>query len=313
MNTNNRVYKYNGNFFEEIGNIGQSGLDIRATTDYLVVTSANHVFVFNPSFTQSAHIQSTQITAPVVTFSCATVINETIYIGTNENGILASTISNSTNFEFIMPDGPVRNYLFSIDSSSTNLWATYGGYNVLYNPYTFIGTDLTSFGISKFNESGWLNIPYTEVLGAKSLTKITVNPNNENQVFVGSYHNGLIEVLDNIPTTLFNVSNSSLQSLDNATTTGIRVNGSAFDRAGNLWVTNSNVKNQLNVLKTNRQWQAYNMEDILANYTFSHFNKIVVDNSGTKWMASYLDGVIAFNENTNVFKKITFTFGGTTP
>ena len=97
MNTNNRVYKYNGNFFEEIGNIGQSGLDIRATTDYLVVTSANHVFVFNPSFTQSAHIQSTQITAPVVTFSCATVINETIYIGTNENGILASTISNSTN------------------------------------------------------------------------------------------------------------------------------------------------------------------------------------------------------------------------
>ncbi|MEO0045510.1 MAG: hypothetical protein RL705_701 [Bacteroidota bacterium] len=305
MNTNNRVYKYNGNFFEEIGNIGQNGLDIRATPNYLVVTSANHVFVFNPSFTQATHIQSTQVTSAVVTFSCATVINENIYIGTNENGILGSTTSSSTNFEFIMPDGPIRNYLFSIDSSSTNLWATYGGYNVLYNPYNFVGFDLTSFGISKFNETGWLNIPYTEVLGAKSMTKITVNPNNENQVYIGSYQNGLLEVIDNIPTTLYNVSNSSLQSLDNATTTGIRVNGSAFDRSGNLWVTNSNVKNQLNVLKTNGQWQSYNMEAVLDNYTFSHLNKIVVDNSGTKWMASYLDGVIAFNENTNDFKKIT--------
>lgn len=305
LSTNNKVYKYNGSFFEEFSDIGQPGLDIRATPNYLIVTSLNHVFVYNTGLTQTAHIQSTQITSSNVTFTCGTVINENIYIGTNENGLLASTTSNSTSFEFIMPDGPIRNYIFSIDSSSSNLWATYGGYNVLYNPYTFIGFDLTSFGISKYSETGWLNIPYADVLGAKSLTKVTINPNDENKVYVGSYHNGLLEVVNDIPTTLYNVSNSSLQSLDNATTTGIRVNGSVFDRTGNLWVTNSNVQKQLNVLKTNGQWQSYNMEDILDNFGSSHLNKIAIDNSGTKWIASYLDGVIAFNENTNIFKKIT--------
>ncbi|NNT71242.1 T9SS type A sorting domain-containing protein [Flavobacterium sp. IMCC34852] len=305
LNANNKAYKYNGTFFEELTDIGQPGLDIRATPNHLIITSPNHVFVYNTDLIQIAHVQNAQISPPTVSFTCGTVINNTIYIGTLENGLLALPLSNTTNFEFIMPDGPIRNYMFAIDSSSSSLWATYGGYNIFYNPYTFVGFDLASFGISKYTETGWLNIPYSEVLGAKSLTKVTINPNNENQVFIGSYHHGLLEVANDIPTTLYNASNSSLQSLDNATTTGIRVNESVFDRTGNLWVTNSNVQKQLNVLRTNGQWQSYNMDDILDNFSFSHLNKIAIDNSGTKWIASYLDGVIAFNENTNVFKKIT--------
>ena len=305
MNTNTLIYKYNGTFFSQIGNLGQTGLDIRATANYLITTSKNNVFIYNQSFNQIAHIQSSQITSTPVTFTCATVINENIFIGTNENGLLTSSITSPTNFEFILPDGPLRNYLFAIDGSSSNLWAVYGGYPINYNPYLFIGFELTTFGVSKFSETGWLNIPYSDVLGAKALSKTIVNPNNENQVFVSSYNNGLLKIENDIPVTLYNESNSSLTSLASPSSSNIRISSSNYDRSGNLWVTNSRVKNGLNVLKTSGQWQSYNMETILDNFLNNDYSKIVIDRSGTKWIASSQNGVIAFNETTNVFKKIT--------
>ncbi|WP_291132514.1 two-component regulator propeller domain-containing protein [Flavobacterium sp. UBA7682] len=305
LNTNNRVYKYNGFFFSEVGIIGQPGLDIRATSNYLIVTSANHVFIYNTTLGQIIHLQSSQITSASVTFTCATIINENIYIGTSENGVIASSISAPTNFEFIMPNGPIKNNMFAINSSSSNLWAVYGGYDISYNPYTYIGFDLTKFGISKYAATGWLNIPYSDVLEAKSLSKITVNPNDETQVYISSYHSGLLKLENDVPTTLLDHTNSGLESLGTGVNTSVRINGTAFDRQGNLWVTNSKIKNGLKVLRTTGQWQSYDMDGILDNFVANNLNKIVIDNSGTKWMATQLDGVIAFNENTNIFKKIT--------
>ena len=302
INTNNIVYKYSGASFQQIGNLGQLGLDIRATANYLVVTSLNKVLVFNQSLSQIIAIQSTQITSIPVTFSCATVVNETIFIGTNENGIVSSPISTPTNFEFIMPNGPQLNNMFSINSSSSNLWAVYGGYSGDYNPYTYIGFSPTQFGISKYNEAnGWLNIPNANVLDAKALVRIAVNPNDETMVYTASYFSGLLKIENDIPTTLLNSSNSSLEGgIGNC-----RINSTTFDKSGNLWMTNSRIKNGLKVLKSDGQWQSYDMEGILDNYSNNDFCKIAIDKSGTKWIASYKNGVVAFNETNNVFKKIS--------
>jgi sugar lactone lactonase YvrE len=306
MNDNNNIYKYNGTSFVSIANIGQTALKIRATPNYLIVTSLNNVYIFNQTLTPIVHIQSSQITTIPVTFSCATVINENIYIGTNENGIVYSSVQNPTAFDFIIPNGPSRNNIFAINSSSSYLWAAYGGYSADYNPYSFYGSSPSSFGISKYSDTGWLNIPYNNVLGAKALSKVTINPNNETQVYISSFHSGLLKIVSDIPTTLYDQTNSGLETLTfDGTNISVRINGTAFDRAGNLWVTNSRVKNGLKVLKTNGQWQSYNMENIIENYIYSNLNKIVIDNSGTKWIATQSDGVIAFNETANIFKKIT--------
>ena len=306
MNTNGRVYKHNSFFFEEIGVIGQTGLDIRATNNYLIVTSSNHVFIFNSTLSQIIHIQNTQITSILVTFTCATVANETIYIGTNENGMVSSSVNSPTNFEFIMPNGPNLNNIFSINSSSTNLWTVYGGYDITYNPFNYIGFALSEFGIGKYNETnGWLNIPYSDVLNAKALVRIAVNPNDETQVCIASYNDGLLKIENDIPTTLYNQPNSTLESIGNLPNGSIRVNSTTYDKSGNLWMTNSRIKKGLHVLKASGDWQSYNMETILDDFASNDFCKIAIDKSGTKWIASYKNGVIAFNENTNVFKKIS--------
>jgi hypothetical protein len=44
--------------------------------------------------------------------------------------------------------------------TATSLWTVFGDYDVRYNPY-----DLDNYGISKYNNEGWLNIPYDKVLG----------------------------------------------------------------------------------------------------------------------------------------------------
>ena len=301
-NLNNRIYKYNGASFDEIANIGQLVVDIRATADGLIVTSLNRVYIYNQSFGQIAEVQNTQVTEIPVTFSCATIINDVIYIGTYENGIVSSTLSNPTAFQFIMPDGPLKNNIFAIQTTTNDLWAVYGDYDIFYNPYP-----LDQYGISKYTETGWLNIPYSEVLGAVSMVRIAVNPNDETQVYSSSFHKGILKIENDIPSLLMDQTNSGLETLTfDGPTISVRINGLAFDKSGNLWVANTKVKNGLKVLRTNGQWQSYNMENILDNYIPSNLGKLVIDKNGTKWMATYLDGVVAFNENANIFKKITF-------
>jgi hypothetical protein len=67
-------------------------------------------------------------------------------------------------FENITPLGPTGTIFRFKQATATSLWAVYGDYTADYNPYP-----LDSYGISKFNANGWLNIPYKDVLGAQSL------------------------------------------------------------------------------------------------------------------------------------------------
>jgi len=226
-----------------------------------------------------------------------------LYIGTKEKGLFASTLSNVSAFENNTPPGPTKNNIFSLDVAPNVLWTVYGDYTSSYNPYP-----LDSYGISKYDTSGWLNLPYEDVRGAKSMTRIIVNPNNDKQVYASSFFSGLLKIEQDVPTFLYNEKNSGLESI---TTEGpnyidVRINGTAFDKSGNLWVTNSRIKNGLKVLKTNGQWQSYSTATILDNAELASYANIVIDKNNTKWISTNREGVIGFNESTNTFKKITF-------
>jgi ligand-binding sensor domain-containing protein len=247
-------------------------------------------------------ISTNQITERIPSFNCATIIDDTIFIGTTENGLITTSLSSATTFENTTPIGPSRNNIFALEATTSSLWTVYGDYSADYNPYP-----LDSYGISKFSATGWLNIPYKEVLGAQSMTRITVNPSNENEVYASSFFSGLLKIEDDTPTILYNQTNSGLESLTfvGPNYIDIRVNGTAFDKSGNLWVTTSRIKNGLKVFKSNGQWQSYAMDAILDSAIDNNFGTIAIDKNGTKWLSTSEDGVIGFNESNNVFKKIT--------
>ncbi len=306
MNANNKVYKYNGAFFNEFANLNQTGLDIRATVDGLIATTLNHVYVYSQNLSQIVHIQNDQVAEIPVTFSCATIINSVIYIGTNENGIVSSALANPTSFEFIMPNGPSKNNIFSINTSSSNIWAVYGGYTSQYDP-----SPLQHKGISKYSNNQWLNIPYSDVhfpgSETPNLVRVSVNPTNENQIFVSSYFAGLLVFENDVLSTVYNKANSGLETIfpSDPVDSNLRIEQSAFDRSGNLWMTNGLVANGLKELKANGQWQSYSLITILNSFLDARLGKMVIDKNGTKWFCTTSDGVVAFNENGGVFKKIS--------
>jgi ligand-binding sensor domain-containing protein len=295
------LQKFNGTTFTPVVQLIESVNDLRSNGSYLLVTTKNHVYIYNDAISQIADISSSQIQDVTVEFTCATMINNTVFFGTTENGIFSKGF-NDSNIENKTPQGPFRNDVFAIDASSSNLWAVFGGYDLDYNPYSYTPTGLAKFGISKFNNNGWLNIPYSDLSEAKALSRITVNPNNENQVFFSSYYSGLLKLENDHVTTLYNTTNTGsdgLQTIVGQVPDDVRVNGATFDKAGNLWVTNSVVRKGLKVLKSNGQWQSFDMQNVFAVLGKLRFGRMVIDKNGTKWMGTWRDGVIGFNESLN--------------
>lgn len=301
------IFKYDlgTNLFNGFLNLNVSSTDFRSTTDYLVVTTPTEVYVYNAQMILQRQINNNQVSGINATFNCATLIDDTIYIGTNENGLLTTSFSGISAFQNITPDGPSRNGVFSIKTTPSQLWAVYGDYDLFYNPYP-----LDDYGISKFSTSGWLNIPYENVFGAKSFSKIVINPNAENQVYASSFFSGLLKIENDVPSILYNQTNSALETLaispPDPNYIDIRINGSAFDKAGNFWVTNCRVANGLKMLSPSGQWKSYAMDKILSDYKSNDFATMVIDKYSTKWIATNKNGVIGFNESNNSFKKITF-------
>lgn len=304
VNASGHLHKFNpvSNFFTGFVTLSQPSKDMRATANYVIMTTLNSIYIYDSQMALVRQINTNQITDSTPSFTCATVIGDTVFIGTKENGLITVSLAVGVPFENITPIGPSRNNIFALDATTSALWTVYGNYSADYNPYP-----LDSYGISKFSATGWLNIPYQKVLGAQSMTRITVNPSNENEVYASSFFSGLLKIENDEPKILYNQTNSGLESLTfvGPNYIDIRVNGSAFDKSGNLWVTTSRIKNGLKVFKTDGQWQSYAMGNILDSAIDNNFGTIAIDKNGTKWLSTSEDGVIGFNESNNVFKKIT--------
>jgi hypothetical protein len=306
VNTVGSVNKYDSgtNTFNGFLQLAESCTNFRATSNYLIITTPNSVMIYDSQMILQRQIDKSQILDINATFSCATIVGTTVFMGTTENGLIATPLFATTTFENSTPIGPSRNTIFALQVTPSKLWAVYGDYDVYYNPYS-----LDDYGVSKYTTSGWLNIPYAEVLGAKSMTKVTINPFNEKEVYASSYFSGLLKIQEDIPTVLYNQTNSSLESLvlspPNPSYIDIRIGGTAFDKSGNLWITNSRIANGLKMVSSSGQWKSYAMDKILNSVDNNDFATMVIDKYGTKWMATSVNGLIGFNESTNTFKKIT--------
>ena len=306
VNTSGYIHKYNAgsDTFNGYLQLSEPAVNFRSASDHFIATTPQSVLIYNNQMILEHQINKDQIPEMNSAFSCATLIENTVFMGTTENGLITFSLTASA-FENITPTGPSRNRVFALQVTPTQLWTVYGDYDVFYNPY-----NLDEYGISKYSGSGWLNIPYAEVLGAKSITRVIINPFNEKEVYASSYFSGLLKIQEDVPAILYNQTNSSLESLTisppDPNYIDIRIGGTAFDKSGNLWITNSRVANGLKMMTSGGQWKSYAMDKIITSPGSNDFNTMVIDKYGTKWMSTNTNGVIGFNESSNTFKKITF-------
>lgn len=302
ISTTGAIRTVQGTNLTNVASISQAPADFRKYGDYLIATAANHIYIYNTSLIQVKHINSSDIPENGVSFTCATVIDNTVYIGTSVNGLFATDIT-AAMFTDLTPNGPLRNNIFSITATNTNVWAVFGDYDISYNPFP-----LDYYGISKLTGSGWLNIPYEDIETAigkpvASMVRVTVNPNKESDVFISSFNSGLLKLENDVPVMLYDQTNSTL-----ALPNDVRIDGTAFDASGNLWVTNSRSAKGIKTFKSDAQWTpGYDMTALVGNISTLYMGRLTIDKNGTKWMGTRDDGLIGFNEAYgNLFKTIKF-------
>jgi hypothetical protein len=267
--------------------------DIRTGGGYLIITSINAVYVYDEDLILMRVIRNTDFAETNIVFNCATVVGSDIFAGTQTEGVIRIPITNPTAYHYLTPDGPLRNNIFSINAESSNLWAVYGGYT-----YNFDPNPLIFMGASKYNsETGWKYIPFNELGSAPNLVRVTVNPSNENKVFISSYSGGLLELENDVLIKHHIQNNSGLQSLGGTAYTDIRVEQSAYDKNGNLWLSNGLMTDAIRVLRSNGSWNSYEIADYVTDYFDSRFGRLSIDKNGTKWFSTLSDGVVGFNEN----------------
>lgn len=301
-----RLVKLQGNNFVTVSQFPAEIVDLRAAGDFLTITTSGKVSIYNVNLAIASTVSNFSMLQPYPLFTCATVINGVVYIGTRENGLLETDINNPTIFQNIEPTGPMRNDIFSINAAGPDLWAVYGRYSEAYDP-----AGLDRYGISKYSNSTWKNIPYEDVhpvgKDAGDLVRVTVNPANTNEIYISSYQNGLVKFENDEFVKLYDQTNSGLQPYtfpSDPTYISIRIEESVFDKDGNLWMTNVAVEKPLKVLKPNGQWTSYALSAISDPGFNNRFGRIRIDKNNVKWVATKTGGLVGFNEVGNISKRV---------
>ncbi len=306
---NNKVYAVtNSNQLTEIDGVNASTililpalvLDSNTTNSKLIYTTSNTVYVYN----ETLQLNTSYTPTPdfETNFTAAIELDNNIYIGTQNFGVLSATI-NTTNYTEIKPNGPLENEIFRLNAETNSVWATYGQYSAVLNPYP-----LNSKGISYYNNETWKSIPFDSLLVTRELNTITPNIFNPNQVFVSSFFNGILEINNFEATIQLNQTNSGLESLilpNDPNYVDIRINATEFDSSGKLWILNSRVDKALKSYDPiTGSWQGYSFSSLIDNpfEDETGFFDIAIGSDGTKWIGSYDNGLFGYNENNSVLK-----------
>jgi len=264
----------------------------------IIIISEDNCIIYNNDLSQILNLFESETYMTI--FNDGIIKNNKTYIATDEKGVLVIENSNNS-FSFLKPDGPLENNIFSVETLNNHTWVSFGSYSEYFNPYP-----LKYSGVSSYDENleSWFNITKDSIPNqAVNLNNISINPFDNNNVFISSFHGGLIE-MDNFNfTELYDNNNSGLETLltSDSEYESIRISDIEFDENGDLWVLNSRVDNPLKLFSPdNNSWNSYDFTEII-NDGFQDelgFNDIEIDDYGNKWIASLRSGLIGFNNDS---------------
>src|SRR5690606_19260563 len=220
----------------------------------------NAIYAYSEGFVQEASVSN--VLDFELDLQSGYGFGNNFYLGTVEDGLLIVPFG-SMQATQILPNGPIRNKPFALDATPGQLWVTFGETTRDFNPYP-----LSKFGVSHLKDTLWTNISYEDLdanVGGEptDLLKVTINPQAPNEVYMSSFQAGLLKIVDEVPTILYDDTNSPLDRIfiGNADA-GIRLFGSQFDNQGNLWFLQSKTDEGLIKLTPGGQFQKIDISDI---------------------------------------------------
>ena len=212
--------------------------------------------------------------------------------------------------ENLNPIGPKYNHFYESTFLNGKLYTTGGYFLSGMNDFNYPGTvqvyDGIDWMICEDDLSEKTGYPYLDI------NCISVDPTDENHLFAGG-RCGLYEFKDGKLLNYYNKDNSPLKpAIDQGKELGndyVLINGIQFDKAGNLWVMNSQAKDVNMLLFTkNREWEDYHQEllDDSEGISLTGLRSMFFDSRGYLWFVntSWKDpSVFCYNPSTNSLLK----------
>lgn len=309
----------NGNRFVEIVNniptlirqFNDPILQFEIYENYLIIVTKNSVHIFSENLTEIGFIDSIIDEEETLTsnFSNAAVLNDVLYIGDSQLGLLQMESFNSSNFVNISPDGPILNSVFSLTSFQDELWVAYGEYTEFLNPFP-----LNNRGVSHFTGEGWSNLSFNDLNETRVITDITVDIENPNRVYLSSFIDGLVILENEEVVDILNSSNSNIENTVGGNGQPVigdnRIGASVFNSSGDLYFSNALTENPLKRLSGNNQVQIADISDVLIEPLVSSSAKVAADNSGNVYLATVNLGIFGFQPSTGISGKIASDVDG---
>ncbi|PSR04135.1 MAG: hypothetical protein BRD49_06035, partial [Bacteroidetes bacterium SW_10_40_5] len=128
----------------------------------------------------------------------------------------------------------------------------------------------------------------------RDIVDVAVNPNND-QAFMASYLNGLVEFRNKEFYELYDVNNSPISPVTAlGDSSQQRVPSVEFDKKGHLWVANNGVDEPLLVKQKNGDWSAYSMGGNTS------VEDMEIDDRGQIWLTLQSGGIVIYNHNNTL-------------
>ena len=304
--TDNNIMRINDEEITSILTLENQIININSSDSKFIIITVEKCLIYNDQLTQLVYeIDSETYSSG---FNEGIIKDNYIYIATNEKGVLIIN-NNSGDFSYLKPDGPLENDIFSVETLNNKTWVSYGNYTEYFNPYP-----LKFSGLSNYDENlnSWFNISKDSIPeSAVNLNNISINPFNNDNVFISSFEGGILEIEDLNIIEFYDNNNSGLESLsiNDPLYESVRISDIEFDQNGVLWILNSRIDSPLKSFNLdNNSWNSYDFTEII-NDGFQDelgFNDIEVDDYGNKWIAGLRSGLIGFNNEsgTNQLRKV---------
>jgi hypothetical protein len=288
------VYVYKNNNWSILSQLASNDVySIEHKDNNIIVSLNSNVLVLDTAFNTIDNIYTYNGSSSVSPNHCIWA-EDTYLIADRKKGI-SSAIDNWKTENYTIT-GPYTNEAFHLECTNDKLWVSTGrteGTTIWNNTYNWRG--VYSFDSYNWTDYNRLTIAELNTDSISDYVWATINPQNDNHVFLSSFRGGLIELLDGNFVNRHTFYNSTLQKRIGHNGDNVNIAATSFDNNGNLWVSNSFVNEPLSVMTSDGTWLSFSCGASISNKLCTDL--IVDDNYGYIWMSISGVGILVYNCN----------------
>ena len=275
--TNNAVTVTNDNFTEKVIVLGECGEDCFDQQSLKNLLSKN---------TSEINDLNTATNIKSAVLSEDYINNQIVFLGSEKLGLIKGKNSwyDLREIVIVSPNGPAAIDQGSVFAHNNSVLFTHGGITSAWNN-TYNYQEL-----SLYKNRDWVLSSQLVDLNIYDPISISGDPTDPNRFFVGTWNNGLIELMDDSVINVYNSENSLLHSI---TEEGwVRIGGLDYDHNNALWITNSQAEKPL-VKFYNNNWQNFTIPNLS---TSSMSGDIMCTKNNQYWIQLRNEGLIVAKE-----------------